>query len=76
MRYSDIVMDHFMNPRNMGTITNPDGVGRIGDAACGDVIEVWIKVKDHPDLVDRVKGGATPGSPAIVRIRVSLVRLR
>lgn len=47
-----------MNPRNIGAIDNPDGVGRIGDAECGDVIEVWIKVKDDrlADVKCRVYG--------------------
>ena len=42
--YSDEVLDHFMNPRNVGEIGDPDGVATIGDPACGDFIKVWIKV--------------------------------
>lgn len=45
--YSEKVMDHFMNPRNVGVIENPDGVGRVGNARCGDVMELQIKVKDN-----------------------------
>lgn len=45
-QYSEKVMDHFTNPRNVGTIANPDGVGRVGNPICGDVMELQIKVKD------------------------------
>jgi nitrogen fixation NifU-like protein len=44
--YSDKVMDHFMNPRNMGEIENPDGVGTVGNPSCGDVMRLFIKVED------------------------------
>lgn len=43
--YTDKVMDHFENPRNVGAIENPDGVGKIGNPVCGDVMEITIKVK-------------------------------
>ncbi|MDZ4815454.1 MAG: Fe-S cluster assembly scaffold protein NifU [Verrucomicrobiota bacterium] len=44
--YNDTVMDHFMNPRNLGDIDNPDGVGEVGAAACGDIMKISLKVKD------------------------------
>jgi nitrogen fixation protein NifU and related proteins len=44
--YSEKVMDHFFNPRNVGVIENPDGVGRAGNAKCGDVMELYITVRD------------------------------
>ncbi len=44
MEYSDLVMEHFMNPRNVGTIENADGVGREGNPVCGDLMEIYIKV--------------------------------
>ncbi len=44
--YSDKVMDHFRNPRNVGEIENPDGVGRVGNPICGDVMELYLKIKD------------------------------
>ncbi|HDQ07399.1 MAG TPA: Fe-S cluster assembly scaffold protein NifU [Methanoculleus sp.] len=44
--YSKKVMDHFMNPRNVGSIENPDGVGRVGNPVCGDLMEVSIRVED------------------------------
>lgn len=45
--YSEKVMDHFMNPRNVGTIDNPDGVGEVGNPVCGDIMRMYIKVKDN-----------------------------
>lgn len=45
--YSDKVMDHFTNPRNVGEIENPDGVGEIGNPVCGDIMKLYIKVKDN-----------------------------
>ena len=45
--YSDKVMDHFMNPRNVGEIENPDGVGEVGNAKCGDIMKIYIKVEDN-----------------------------
>ena len=44
--YNEKVMDHFMNPRNVGEIENPDGVGLVGNPVCGDVMKITIKVKD------------------------------
>lgn len=44
--YNDIVMDHFMNPRNMGDITDADGVGEVGAAACGDIMKISLKIQD------------------------------
>ena len=44
--YSEKVMEHFKNPRNVGEIENPDGVGRVGNPVCGDIMELYIKVKD------------------------------
>ncbi|MFH0846881.1 MAG: Fe-S cluster assembly scaffold protein NifU [Chloroflexota bacterium] len=44
--YSEKVMEHFMNPRNVGEIENPDGVGEVGNPVCGDMMTFYIKVKD------------------------------
>ncbi|MBN2620000.1 Fe-S cluster assembly scaffold protein NifU, partial [candidate division WOR-3 bacterium] len=44
--YSKKVMDHFMNPHNVGEITDADGVGEVGNPVCGDVMTFYIKVKD------------------------------
>ncbi|HHY18725.1 MAG TPA: Fe-S cluster assembly scaffold protein NifU [Firmicutes bacterium] len=46
MEYTDKVMDHFMNPRNVGEIQNADGVGEQGNAKCGDIMKLYIKVED------------------------------
>jgi len=43
-RYSEKVMEHFRNPRNVGEIENPDGVGHVGNPVCGDIMELYIKV--------------------------------
>jgi nitrogen fixation NifU-like protein len=45
--YSDKVMDHFRNPRNVGVIDDADGVGKEGNPMCGDIMELFIKVKDN-----------------------------
>ena len=44
--YSERVMEHFRNPRNVGEIENPDGVGHVGNPVCGDIMELYIKVND------------------------------
>ncbi len=46
MEYSEKVMEHFRNPRNVGEIENPDGVGKVGNPVCGDIMELYIKVKN------------------------------
>jgi len=51
--YSDKVMDHFENPRNVGIIENPDGVGKQGNPVCGDVMELGIKVKN--DVIEEAR---------------------
>jgi len=45
--YSDKVMDHFTNPRNVGEIPDADGIGKVGNPVCGDVMFIYIKVKDN-----------------------------
>jgi nitrogen fixation NifU-like protein len=45
--YSDLVMDHFRNPRNVGELADADGVGQVGNPVCGDVMKLMIKVKDE-----------------------------
>jgi len=45
--YSEKVMEHFKNPRNMGEIPNADGVGTVGNPVCGDMMTIYIKVKDN-----------------------------
>jgi len=47
MIYSEKVMDHFTNPRNVGEILNADGIGEVGNAKCGDIMKVYLKVEDN-----------------------------
>ena len=51
--YSEKVMDHFMNPRNVGVIEDPDGYGKVGNPTCGDVMEMFIRVKE--DRIEEIK---------------------
>ena len=51
--YSEKVMDHFRNPRNVGVIDNADGVGEVGNAKCGDIMKIYLKIDD--DVVTDVK---------------------
>jgi nitrogen fixation NifU-like protein len=51
--YSKKVMDHFMNPRNVGIIKDYDGYGKVGNPVCGDLMEMYIKVKD--DIITDIK---------------------
>ena len=53
MLYSEKVMDHFRNPRNVGEIENADGVGEVGNAKCGDIMKMYLKIKD--DRIEDVK---------------------
>ncbi len=46
MLYSEKVMDHFANPRNVGEMEDADGIGEVGNAKCGDIMKMYIKVKD------------------------------
>ena len=46
MLYSEKVMDHFQNPRNVGKMDDADGIGEVGNAKCGDIMKMYIKVKD------------------------------
>lgn len=45
--YSEKVMDHFRNPRNVGEIPDPDGVGTVGNPVCGDMMSMYIRVEDN-----------------------------
>ena len=44
--YTEKVMDHFENPRNVGEITDADGVGQVGNPTCGDIMKIYLKIKD------------------------------
>ena len=45
--YTDTVMDHFMHPRNVGEIADADGVGEVGNAKCGDIMKMYLKIKNN-----------------------------
>ena len=51
--YSEKVMDHFLHPRNVGVIEDADAVGEVGNAKCGDIMKMYLKIKD--DIVEDVK---------------------
>ena len=50
--YSEKVMDHFRNPRNVGQIDDADGIGEVGNAKCGDIMRMYIKVDDNETITD------------------------
>ena len=45
--YTDTVMDHFQHPRNVGSIENADGIGEVGNAKCGDIMKMYLKIQDN-----------------------------
>ena len=51
--YSEMVMEHFKNPRNVGEILDADGVGEVGNAKCGDIMKMYLKIEDG--IIDDVK---------------------
>ena len=51
--YSEVVMDHFMHPRNVGVIEDASGVGQVGNAKCGDIMKIYLKIEN--DIIEDVK---------------------
>ncbi len=51
--YSEKVMDHFMNPRNVGEIADADGIGEVGNAKCGDIMKMYLKINDN--IIEDIK---------------------
>ena len=70
--YTDIVIEHFENPRNVGDMTDPDGIGVFGDPGCGDFLKVFIRVEDNiiTDIKYLIKG--CPASIACASIMTEL----
>lgn len=52
--YSDKVLDHFTNPRNVGEIEDASGVGEVGNMKCGDIMKMYLKINDETDLIEDV----------------------
>lgn len=50
--YSETVMDHFRNPRNVGSIENADGIGEVGNPVCGDIMKIYLKINDDQIIED------------------------
>lgn len=53
--YSEKVMDHFLHPRNVGSIENADGTGEVGNAKCGDIMKIYLKIDEEKQLISDVK---------------------
>ena len=53
MLYSDVVMDHFSNPRNVGELEDANGIGEVGNAKCGDIMKMYLKIED--DVIKDVR---------------------
>ena len=73
--YSERLLEHFLHPRNVGEIADADGVGRVGDPACGDVLAVWIKVDEGQRLTDvrfKCRGGPTAIACASVMTELAI----
>ncbi len=65
IEYSKKVIQNFMNPKNMGEIKNPDGIGKVGNIRCGDVMHLKIKVNSKTNKIEDI-GFQTFGCPAAV----------
>ena len=55
MQYSDKVMDHFLNPRNVGQIEDASGVGEVGNAKCGDIMKIFLDIEDEIKKMKEIK---------------------
>ncbi len=62
--YSEKVMDHFQHPRNVGIIENADGIGEVGNAKCGDIMKIYLKIDDDKiPMSSSKRSAAAPPSP-------------
>ena len=64
--YSEKVMDHFRNPRNVGVLENPDGVGEVGNPVCGDIMKIYLQIDN--DIITDVNGTAITSSDELVDV--------
>ncbi|HHT20907.1 MAG TPA: Fe-S cluster assembly scaffold protein NifU [Tissierellia bacterium] len=55
MMYNKKVMDHFMNPRNVGEIADPDGMGEVGNLKCGDIMRIYLRIDPTTDVIEDIK---------------------
>ena len=53
--YTEKVLDHFQNPRNVGEIEEASGVGMVGNAKCGDIMQIFLKIDDNTGIIEDVK---------------------
>lgn len=74
MNYSDKVLDHFMNPRNVGELEDPDGVGQVGNVNCGDIMRMTIKVVDNQIADIRFKTFGCGAAIAVSSMVTEMVR--
>lgn len=72
--YSEKVMDHFMNPRNVGEIKNADGVGRVGNPKCGDIMEMYLKIENNVIVDAKFKTFGCGAAVATSSISTELVK--
>ncbi len=73
-KYSEKVLDHFRNPRNVGDMENPDGTGHVGNPVCGDIMELYIRVKNDTITDARFKTFGCGAAIATSSMVTELVR--
>ena len=71
--YNDIVMEHFLNPKNVGELENPDGSGTYGSPVCGDMMQIQIKVEDETIVDARFKTFGCGSAIASSRMATSMI---
>lgn len=72
--YSEKVMDHFMNPRNVGEINDADGVGQVGNPKCGDIMKMYLKIEDNVIVDAKFKTFGCGAAVATSSMATELVR--
>jgi len=72
--YSETVMDHFQNPRNLGEMKEPDGIGEVGNPSCGDIMKIMIRVEDDVIVDVRFKTFGCAAAIASSSIATELIK--